>query len=84
MITKKGDIVHLRIKRKAGGFKLFIKKHGKSTVIDEQGGLENLIHAAKTALGLTKPCLGRKYKDIFKKKKGVYMMNDYSASDEED
>jgi len=52
--------------------------------IVEPGGVENLINVAKTTLGLSKPCLGRKYKDIFKKKKGVYMMTEYSASDEDD
>jgi len=71
MVNKKGDTIHLRIKRtKDNKFKLYIKKHGKAVKIVEPGGVENLINVAKTTLGLSKPCLGRKYKDIFKKKKG--------------
>jgi serine/threonine protein kinase len=85
MINKKGDLVHLRIKRtKEGKLKLFLKKHGKAIKIEEPGGIENLVNVAKTTLGLSKPCLGRKYKDIFKKKKGVYMMNDYSSSNDDE
>jgi len=84
MVNKNGDLIHLRIKRtKENKHKLFIKKHGKAIKIEEAGGIENLVNVAKTTLGLSKPCLGRKYKDIFKKKKGVYMMTDYSGSDDE-
>jgi len=41
------------------------------------------VNTAKATLGLSKPCLGRKYKDIFKKKKGIYMMNEYSSEEDE-
>jgi len=82
MVNKNSDTVHLRIKRtKDKKLKLFIKKKGEVVEIVETN-LEGLVNTAKSTLGLSKPCLGRKYKDIFKKKKGVYMMNDYS--DEED
>jgi len=65
----------LRIKRtKDNKLKLFIKKHGKSVKIIEPGGVENLIEVAKSTLGLSKPCLGRKYKDIFTKRRGTYVM----------
>jgi len=74
MINKKGELVHLRIKRtKENKFKLFLKKHGKTIKIEEAGGVENLLNVAKTTLGLSKPCLGRKYKDIFKKRKRVFI-----------
>jgi len=70
MVNKKGNTIHLRIKRtKDNKLKLFIKKHGKSVKIIEPGGVKNLIEAAKAKLGLLNPCLGRKYKDIFKKEK---------------
>jgi len=84
MVTKKGDIVHLRVKKTSTGFKLYVKKHGRNTLVEETGGVENLVRVAKTSLGLTKACFGRKYKDIFKKKKGVYMMTEYSDSDDGD
>jgi len=83
MVNKNGDTVHLRIKRtKDSKLKLYIKKKGKALKIVEPT-VEALVNTAKSTLGLSKPCLGRKYKDIFKKKKGVYMMSDYSGSDDE-
>jgi serine/threonine protein kinase len=82
MVSKSQDLLHLRIKRtKERKLKLLVKKQGK-TIKLEESSLDSLVNAAKPVLGLGKCCLGRKFKDIFKKKKGVYMMTDYDDSDD--
>jgi serine/threonine protein kinase len=83
MVSKSQDLLHLRIKRtKEKKLKLLVKKQGKTIKIEEIA-LDALVNSAKRVLGLAKPCLGRKYKDIFKKKKGVYMMTEYDSDDDE-
>jgi len=61
---------------------LYIKKKGKNLKIIESD-LEHLVNAAKSSLGLRDPCKGRKFKDLFKQKKGSYIVDDYSEEDDD-
>jgi len=80
LITK--STVHLRIKKTAQGLRIIFKKQSKTIKVTEPD-LHTLIKTIKTPLALGKPCLGRKYKDIFKKKAGAYLVTNYSDSDDD-
>jgi len=80
LITK--QTMHLRIKKTPQGLRILFKKQSKTIKVTEPD-LHSLIKTIKTPLALGKPCLGRKYKDIFKKKAGAYLVTNYSDSDEE-
>eukprot|EP01129_Flabellula_baltica_P007123 TRINITY_DN2737_c0_g1_i2.p1 TRINITY_DN2737_c0_g1~~TRINITY_DN2737_c0_g1_i2.p1 ORF type:complete len:437 (-),score=100.28 TRINITY_DN2737_c0_g1_i2:69-1379(-) len=76
------QIMHLRIKRVSAGLRILFKKQSKTIKVVEPNLLE-LVKTIKGPLSLGKPCLGRKYKDIFKKKGGVYLVTNYDSDSDE-
>jgi len=77
------QIMHLRIKKTPQGLRILFKKASKTIKVTEPD-LHTLIKTIKTPLALGKPCLGRKYKDIFSKKQGAYVTSNYDDSEEDE
>jgi len=76
------QIMHLRIKKTPDGLRILFKKASKTVKVNEPD-LSSLLKTIKTPLALGKPCLGRKYKDIFSKKAGAYLVTNYEDDEDE-
>jgi len=83
MISRNGQVVHIRInrKKKTGKLRVSFKKKNKVENIDADT-IEELVNLSKGPLSLGKVCPGRKYNPL-SKKKGTYIMNNYDDDDDD-
>jgi len=83
MVSRSGQVVHIRInrKKKTGKLRVSYKKKSKVENIDADT-IEELVNQSKSPLGLGKVCPGRKYNPL-SKKKGTYVMENYDDDDDD-